>query len=146
MTLERDEKGRVRRAKTAPPVAIPTIPTPAIKPVETSSIVVPVSGQSFVGLDPFTQGLLESSPVIRAAPVVSDSEAVAAPVVPVVIPPNAPSNNSRSLIFGLVAVAIGVFAVLLTGRSAPVKQPEFAMQAPTLPPAPVMPDTGGWTS
>jgi hypothetical protein len=109
-----------------------------------NSALSPVSGQLFTGLDPFTQGLLESSPVIPVAPVEVVPE-VAAPVVPAA-PVVSQPNNSRSLMFGLAAVAIGVFAVLLTGRSAPVKAPEFSLQAPTAPPVPVVPETGGWTS
>jgi hypothetical protein len=147
MTLERDPaSGKVRRAKKTTVVAPVTIPTPAIVPGSNSALS-PVSGQSFTGLDPFTQGLLEISPVIPVAPVeVVPPDVVAVPVVnaaPVVSQPN---NNSRSLLFGLAAVAVGVFAVLLTRQGVPVKQPEFLLQAPTAPPAPVVPETGGWTS
>jgi hypothetical protein len=150
MTLERDPStGRVRRNKTVPASNVMQplpIPTPAIKPVETSSIV-PVSGQSFTGLDPFTKNLLESSPVIPvvAAPVVSDSPVVAAPVVPVVVPP-APPSRSNSLLFGLAALAVGVLAVVV-GRNSSVRvapSRDFTTRAPE--PVVIVPQGAGWKS
>jgi hypothetical protein len=148
MTLERDPStGRVRRNKAVPAVVDSKIlPTPAIKPVDTSSIV-PVSGQSFTGLDPFTKNLLESSPVIpvAAAPVVSDSPVVAAPVVPVVVPP-VPPSRSNSLLYGLAALAVGVLAVVVGRNSSVTVAPsrDFTARAPE--PVSVVPTSAGWKS